>query len=97
MAVTMFAAGSFAGRVQHRIGAKASLVIGSAVSTVAYVLLLAAHDTPLPVYAATGILGVGVALGFSAMATLVAVISLTLSTIAAVAIPRRTATADHTL
>ncbi|WP_171072371.1 MULTISPECIES: MFS transporter [unclassified Streptomyces] len=71
MALTMFVVGSFAGHIQHRIGAKASLVAGSAVSMSAYTLLLVAHDSKLPIYGATGVLGIGVALGFSAMANLI--------------------------
>jgi EmrB/QacA subfamily drug resistance transporter len=71
MALVMLAVGALAGRVEARFGSRFALIVGGAFATGAYVLLLLAHDEKLPIYLASGLLGVGIGLAFAAMANLI--------------------------
>jgi predicted MFS family arabinose efflux permease len=59
------------GRLTRAFGSKTILVTGSLVSAVSYGLLVVSHKEPWTLYAAAGLLGIGVALGFASMANLI--------------------------
>jgi len=65
--VTMFAAGLFAGSLTKRYGGKALVVAGCLIGFVAMAMFAFAHAHAWEIYVATGILGVGFGLAFSAM------------------------------
>jgi EmrB/QacA subfamily drug resistance transporter len=71
MTVTMFVAGVFSGRLVHRIGSKAVLVIGSGVTAVPMALLAFAHHQSWEIYLSSSLLGVGLGLAFSSMSNLI--------------------------
>ncbi len=59
------------GRMALRVGSKALLIAGALFSAASYGLLAVAHDQPWNIYVASGLLGVGVALGYASMANLI--------------------------
>jgi MFS family permease len=63
--------GSFAGRVARRYGSKPSLVVGSAITALAFGLLWVAHHHPYDMVLASALLGVGVGLAFAALGNLI--------------------------
>jgi EmrB/QacA subfamily drug resistance transporter len=65
--VTMFAAGLFAGSLTRRYGGKVLVVAGCLIGTVSMAMFAFAHAHEWEIYVATGILGVGFGLAFSAM------------------------------
>jgi len=65
--VTMFAAGVFAGSLTRRFGGKALVVVGCLIGCVAMAMFAFAHSHEWEIFVATGILGVGFGLAFSAM------------------------------
>ena len=65
--VTMFAAGVFAGSLTRRFGGKALVVVGCLIGCVSMAMFAFAHAHEWEIYVATGILGVGFGLAFSAM------------------------------
>ncbi|MBM9506357.1 MFS transporter [Actinacidiphila acididurans] len=69
--LTMFVFGTANGRLTARFGSKALVVAGSAISVPAYVLMTVAHDRVWELCVATGLLGVGLGLAFSAMSSLI--------------------------
>jgi EmrB/QacA subfamily drug resistance transporter len=71
MSVTMFAAGFACGPLIRRWGGKAVTVAGSSVSVVSLLLLTFAHTQRWELFLATGIMGVGFGLAFSAMSALI--------------------------
>jgi len=71
MTVTMFAGGIIAGRLAQRVGAKALLAAGSAVTIVPVAMLAGAHDHRWDIYFASALLGLGIGLAFSSMSALI--------------------------
>ncbi len=71
LTVMMFLFGLLSGRIAARIGPKSAVVIGSAVSAVAYFLLAFAHAQRWEIYLASTLLGIGLGLAFSAMSNLI--------------------------
>ena len=71
MAVTMFLIGSITGRLADRLGGKALVILGCAISVVAVVIFAFGHDEKWQIYLASAILGVGFGLAFSAMSGLI--------------------------
>jgi EmrB/QacA subfamily drug resistance transporter len=71
MALVMLVVGALAGHVERRFGSKFAVLAGAAFTLGAYVLLLVAHDSKLPIYIASAVLGVGIGLAFAAMANLI--------------------------
>jgi predicted MFS family arabinose efflux permease len=65
--ITMFAAGLFAGSLTRRLGGKVLVVAGSLICAVAMAMFAFAHSQEREIYVATGILGIGFGLAFSAM------------------------------
>jgi EmrB/QacA subfamily drug resistance transporter len=71
MTVTMFIAGVFSGRLTARVGSKAVLMAGSAVTAVPMAIFAFAHDQSWEIYLASALLGVGLGLAFSSMSNLI--------------------------
>lgn len=69
--LVMLVVGSLAGRMERRVGSRASAAAGTACALVSFVPLLTEHGTVVTVLAASGILGLGIGLAFAAMANLV--------------------------
>jgi EmrB/QacA subfamily drug resistance transporter len=65
--VTMFATGLFVGTLTRRLGGKVLVVVGCAVGCVAMAMFAFAHSHEWEIYVATGVLGIGFGLAFSAM------------------------------
>jgi EmrB/QacA subfamily drug resistance transporter len=71
MTVMMFVFGLLSGRIAARFGSKAAVVVGSAASCSAYLLLAFAHTHAWQIYAVSALLGIGLGLAFSAMSNLI--------------------------
>ncbi|WUH89817.1 MFS transporter [Streptomyces sp. NBC_00433] len=71
MSVAMFVVGLGASRLAQRIGGKIVVLIGSLISTVSLALLAFAHGATWELYIATGVMGIGFGLAFSAMSSLI--------------------------
>ena len=71
LTVTMFVCGLLSGRIAVAIGSKSAVIIGSIVSTGAYLLLAFARAQAWEIYLASTLLGVGLGLAFSAMSNLI--------------------------
>jgi EmrB/QacA subfamily drug resistance transporter len=69
--VTMFATGLFVGTLTRRLGGKVLVVAGCVVGCVAMAMFAFAHSQEWEIYVATGVLGIGFGLAFSAMSALV--------------------------
>jgi predicted MFS family arabinose efflux permease len=65
--VTMFVAGLYAGALTRRYGGKVLVVAGCLIGCVAMAMFAFAHSQQWEIYVATGILGIGFGLAFSAM------------------------------
>src|ERR1700690_3188413 len=65
--VTMFVAGLYAGALTRRYGGKGLVVAGCLIGCAAMAMFAFAHSQQWEIYVATGILGVGFGLAFSAM------------------------------
>ncbi len=59
------------GRLSRAFGSKMVLIAGSLFCASSYLLLLLDHTQEWSIYAATGLLGIGIALGFASMANLI--------------------------
>ncbi|MGD0379752.1 MAG: MFS transporter [Acidimicrobiales bacterium] len=71
LTVTMFFFGLLSGRIAAAIGSKSAVIIGSTVSSGAYLILAFAHTQAWEIYVASTLLGVGLGLAFSAMSNLI--------------------------
>jgi MFS family permease len=60
-----------AGRLSNRVGSRLVLVWGTAVGVAAYTVLALAHEAPWQILLTMSLTGTGLALAFSAMATLI--------------------------
>jgi EmrB/QacA subfamily drug resistance transporter len=69
--VAMLVVGPLAGPLQKRFGSRLPLICGCGFATAAFTMLAVAHDRPLEVYVAAGLLGIGIGLAFAAMANLI--------------------------
>jgi predicted MFS family arabinose efflux permease len=65
--VTMFATGLFVGALTRRFGGKVLVIAGCVVGAVAMAMFAFAHSQEWEIYLATGVLGIGFGLAFSAM------------------------------
>jgi MFS family permease len=70
-AVAMVIFAPMTGRLSLLMGSKMVLVIGSLFAALSYFVLVVAHSEEWVVYLATGLLGIGIALGFASMANLI--------------------------
>jgi EmrB/QacA subfamily drug resistance transporter len=66
--VTMFAVGLFVGRLTRRFGGKVLVVTGCVIGSVSMAMFAFAHSREWEIFVATGVLGIGFGLAFSAMA-----------------------------
>jgi MFS family permease len=66
--VTMFAVGLYVGTLTRRFGGKVLVVAGCLVGSVAMAMFAFAHSAEWEIFVATGVLGIGFGLAFSAMA-----------------------------
>ena len=71
MTIGMFLLGIAAAPLAKRVGLKAVLVLGCAVSIPGFVSLAAGHSHGWQIYLASGLLGVGIGLAFSSMSAIV--------------------------
>ena len=69
--VGMLLASPLAGRLGSTIGSRVPLLLGTLVTTAAFVLLAVAHAHPGEVYVAAALMGVGIGLSFAALANLI--------------------------
>ncbi len=70
-ATAMVVVAPLTGRLSVWVGSKIVLIAGSLFSATSYLLLTITHSEPWTIYAAAGLLGVGVALGYASMANLI--------------------------
>jgi MFS family permease len=71
LTVAMFVFGLLAGPMARAIGSKISVVAGSTLTSIAFVVLTVAHQQGWEIYVATTLLGAGLGLAFSAMSNLI--------------------------
>lgn len=69
--LTMLVVSPITGRISNAVGPKVPLVLGAAVSAVAFGMLTFTHDQAWEIYVATGLMGVGVGLAFASMTNLI--------------------------
>jgi EmrB/QacA subfamily drug resistance transporter len=70
-ALLMSLLGTFAGRVAHRFGSKVAVIVGSAITAVAFGWLAAFHAHPFDILISAALLGVGIGLAFAALGNLI--------------------------
>ncbi len=70
-ALAMVIVAPMTGRLSVLVGSKIVLVAGSLFAASSYLLLVLSHSQAWSMYAATGLLGIGIALGFASMANLI--------------------------
>ena len=69
--LAMLVAAPFAGRLSSRVGSKIPLVIGCAISVLAYLMLAFQHTTHLDIYVASLLIGLGVGFAFASLANVI--------------------------
>src|SRR4051812_1789905 len=67
----MLLASPLAGRLSSTVGSRVPLLLGTAITTAAFVLLAVAHSHPGEIYLAAALMGVGIGFAFSALANLI--------------------------
>lgn len=70
-ALLMSLLGTVAGRVARRFGSKAAVIVGSAVTALAFGFLAVQHGHPYDMLISAALLGIGVGLAFSALGNLI--------------------------
>jgi MFS family permease len=70
-AVAMLLVAPLTGRIAIAIGSKPILVAGSVFAAASYGLLVLAHSVAWNIYVASGLLGIGIALGYASMSNLI--------------------------
>ena len=70
-ALVMSVIGTFAGRVARRFGSKLAVIVGSAVTAVAFGWIAVAHGHPYDMLISAALLGVGIGLAFAALGNLI--------------------------
>ena len=70
-ALLMSLLGTVAGRVARRFGSKLAVIVGSAVTAVAFGWLAVAHAHPYDMLISASLLGIGIGLAFSALGNLI--------------------------
>jgi MFS family permease len=69
--VGMFIVGFFAGRIAARFGSQLALVVGSAVTGLAFLLLAVQHAHPYDMLISAALMGIGIGLAFAALGNIV--------------------------
>jgi MFS family permease len=67
----MLVAGPVSGRLSSTVGSKVPLLVGSLVSAAGFFILALAHDSDWQIYAAMGVMGIGIGFAFASMANLI--------------------------
>ena len=70
-AIGMGVLGTVAGRVARRFGSKPALIVGTAITAVAFAWLAVAHGHPLDMLISATLLGIGIGLAFAALGNLI--------------------------
>lgn len=70
-AASMVIVAPMTGRLTALVGSKVVLVVGSLFAASSYFVLVTSHNLKWVLYVATGLLGVGIALGFASMSNLI--------------------------
>ena len=70
-ALVMLFAGPISGWMGSNAGSKLPLLIGTTLASAAFLLLAVWHDTHLPIYIGTTMMGLGIGFAFAAMANLI--------------------------
>jgi EmrB/QacA subfamily drug resistance transporter len=70
-AAAMVIVAPMTGRLSMAFGSKKVLVVGSLITGSSYLLLVLNHTDEWSIYLATGLLGIGIAMGFASMANLI--------------------------
>jgi EmrB/QacA subfamily drug resistance transporter len=70
-ALVMGALGTVAGRVAKRFGSKSALIVGAAISALAFLWLFIAHRHPYDFLIGATVLGIGIGLAFAALGNLI--------------------------
>jgi EmrB/QacA subfamily drug resistance transporter len=69
--IGMFIVGFFAGRIAARFGSQLALVVGSAITGLAFLLLAVQHGHPYDMLVSAGLMGIGIGLAFAALGNIV--------------------------
>ncbi|MEZ5122003.1 MAG: MFS transporter [Solirubrobacterales bacterium] len=69
--LAMLVAGPIAGRLSSRLGSRVPMLLGAAILTVAFLMLAFMHSTPVEIYVAALLVGLGVGLSFASLANLI--------------------------
>lgn len=69
--IAIVVVGQMAGLLERRIGSRGSLIGGTLFALASYVVLVADRSHEVEIYVASGLLGIGIGLSFSAMANLI--------------------------
>src|SRR5580704_7001784 len=70
-AIGMGVLGTVAGRVARRFGSKPALIVGSAITAIAFGWLAVAHGHPVDMLISATLLGIGIGLAFAALGNLI--------------------------
>src|SRR4051812_8324248 len=69
--IGMLVASPLAGRLSSTVGSRVPLLLGTTITTAAFLLLAVAHAHPSEIYVAAALMGVGIGFAFSALANLI--------------------------
>ncbi len=69
--IGMLLASPVAGRLANRTGSRLPLIVGSAVTGLAFLMLALAHDLRWEIYASSALMGIGMGLAFASLANLI--------------------------
>jgi MFS family permease len=69
--IGMLLSGPVAGRLSSTVGSKVPLLLGAAISAIAFLMLTFAHSSPWEIYVAMLVMGVGIGFAFASMANLI--------------------------
>ena len=70
-ALGMSVVGSFAGRIARRYGSRFAVIVGSAITAVAFAWLAAFHAHPYDMLISAALMGIGIGLAFAALGNLI--------------------------
>jgi MFS family permease len=71
MASTMMMMSLLAGPTAARYGSRAALIVGTAITATAFVILVVAHSHPIYLLISSGLIGIGIGLAFAALGNLI--------------------------
>jgi len=60
-----------AGPIAARYGSRLALIVGTAITAVAFVILVVAHSHPIYLLVSSGLIGIGIGLAFAALGNLI--------------------------